>query len=151
MLLPVFMGSGPGGLAGPSPELEYRYYKAVTGSKETFADTMETGRRIWNMERAIRVMAGRHRDQEKFAPFMHMPGATFPISGPKPVYSNGKWSFESHNDLYLDREGVEQFKTHFYKLEGWDPKTGWPTKKTLEKLGMKNVADVMKSKGRLGV
>ncbi len=150
MLLPVFMGNGPGNLAGPSPELEYRYYKAVTGSKNSFADTMETGRKIWNMERAIRVMAGRHRDQEKFAPFMHMPGATFPISGPKPVYLNGKWSFENHNDLYLDREGVEQFKTHFYKLEGWDTKTGWPTKKTLEKLGMKNVADVMKSKGKLG-
>ncbi|NLA74246.1 MAG: hypothetical protein GX846_02015 [Deltaproteobacteria bacterium] len=149
MLLPEFISNGPGGLAGPSPELEYRYYKAVTGSKNTFADTIETGRKIWNMERAIRVMAGRHRDQEKFAPFMHMPGATFPLSGPKPVYTNGKWSFENQNDLYLDREGVEQFKTHFYKLEGWDTKTGWPTRKTLEKLGMKKVADVMKSKGRL--
>ena len=135
MLLPVFMNSGSDDIAGPSPELEYRYYKAVTGKNHSFADTMETGRKIWNMERAIRVMAGRHRDQEKFAPFMHMPGATFPISGPKPVYTNGKWSFESQNDLYLDRKGVEQFKTNFYKLEGWSEDKGWPTRKTLEGTG----------------
>ena len=102
------------------------------------------------MERAIRVMAGRHRDQEKFAPFMHMPAATFPIGGSKPVYVNGKWSFEDQNDLYLDREGVEQFKTHFYKLEGWNADNGWPTRKTLEGLGMKKVADKLASKGRLG-
>ncbi len=150
MMLPEFIGNGPHGIAGPSPELEYRYYKAVTGKDHTFADTMEIGRKIWNMERAIRVMAGRHRDQEKFAPFMHMPGATFPLSGPKPVYQKGKWDFESQNDLYLDRDGVEQFKTHFYKLEGWDVNTGWPTKKTLEGLGMKKVADAMAKKGKLG-
>ena len=147
MMLPNFM---VGGSAGPSPELEYRYYKAVTGSRNSFADTIEIGRKIWNMERAIRVMAGRHRDQEKFAPFMHMRGATFPLGGSKAVYQDGKWSFEGQNDLYLDREGVEQFKTHFYELEGWDIATGWPTRKTLEGLGMKKVADLMAAKGKLG-
>ena len=143
MMLPNF--------GGPSPEIEYRYYQVVTGSKKTFADTIETGRKIWNMERAIRVMAGRHRDKEQFAPFMFMPGATFNLGmGGKPVYQDGQWSFENQNDLYLDREGVELFKTNFYKLEGWDVKTGWPTRKTLEGLGMKKVADTMAAKGRLG-
>ena len=143
MMLPNF--------GGPSPEIEYRYYQVVTGSKKTFADTIETGRKIWNMERAIRVMAGRRRDKEQFAPFMFMPGATFNLGmGGKPVYQDGQWSFENQNDLYLDREGVELFKTNFYKLEGWDVKTGWPTRKTLEGLGMKKVADTMAAKGRLG-
>ncbi|NLT65161.1 MAG: hypothetical protein GXX84_00995 [Acidobacteria bacterium] len=150
MMLPSFIGRSADGIAGPSPDLEYRYYRAVMGDKKTFADTMETGRKIWNMERAIRVMAGRHRDHEQFAPFMYMPGATFAMGGSKPVYQDGKWSFENQNDLYLDREGVEAFKTHFYKLEGWDPATGWPTRKTLEGLGMKKIADVMASKGKLG-
>lgn len=142
MMLPNF--------GGPSPEIEYRYYRVVTGSKKTFADTIETGRKIWNMERAIRVMAGRHRDKEQFAPFMFMPGATFNMSGPKPVYVDGKWSFENQDDLYLDKEGVEFFKTNFYKFEGWDVKTGWPTRNTLEGLGMKKIADLMAAKGRLG-
>ena len=150
MMLPNFIGRSANGIAGPSPELEYRYYKAVTGSPNTFADTIQIGRKIWNMERAIRVMAGRHRDQEKFAPFMHMPGATFPIGGNQPVYQDGKWDYENQNDLYLDREGVEQFKTHFYRFEGWDVENGWPTRKTLEDLGMKKVADVMAARGKLG-
>jgi aldehyde:ferredoxin oxidoreductase len=103
------------------------------------------------MQRAIRVMAGRHRDNEKFAPFMHMPGATFMSLGNRPVYVDGKWSFENQDDMYLDKAGVEAFKTHFYKLEGWDASNGWPTRKTLDGLGMKKVADTMASKNKLGV
>ena len=112
MMLPNFIGRSANGIAGPSPELEYRYYQAVTGNKKTFADTIEIGRKIWNMERAIRVMAGRHRDKEQFAPFMFMPGATFMSLGNKPVYQDGKWSFEDQSDLYLDKAGVEEFKTN---------------------------------------
>jgi aldehyde:ferredoxin oxidoreductase len=150
MMLPNFIGRSAGGIAGPSPDLEYRYYQAVTGNNKTFADTIEIGRKIWNMERAIRVMAGRHRDKEQFAPFMFMPGATFMSLGNKPIYQDGKWSFEDQSDLYLDKNGVESFKTHYYQLEGWDSKTGWPTRKTLEDLGMKKVADTMAGKGKLG-
>ena len=150
MMLPNFIGRSANGIAGPSPELEYSYYQAVTGNKKTFADTMETGRKIWNMERAIRVMAGRHRDKEQFAPFMYMPGATFMSLGSRPVYQGGKWSFEDQGDLYLDKAGVEAFKNHYYKLEGWDVSNGWPTRKTLEGLGMKKVADTMAGKGKLG-
>jgi aldehyde:ferredoxin oxidoreductase len=95
-------------------------------------------------------MAGRRRDKEQFAPFMYMPGATFMSLGDKPVYQNGKWSFENQADLYLDKAGVESFKTHFYKLEGWDADTGWPTRKTLEGLNLKKVADTMAKKGKLG-
>jgi aldehyde:ferredoxin oxidoreductase len=150
MMLPNFIGRSANGIAGPSPELEYSYYQAVTGNKKTFADTMEIGRKIWNMERAIRVMAGRHRDKEQFAPFMYMPGATFMSLGSRPVYQDGKWSFEDQGDLYLDKAGVEAFKNHYYKLEGWDVSNGWPTRKTLEGLGMKKVADTMAGKGKLG-
>ncbi len=150
MMLPNFIGRSADGIAGPSPELEYRYYRAVMGDQETFADTMETGRRIWNMERAIRVMAGRHRDKEEFAPFMYMPGATFMGLGSRPVYQDGKWNFEDQSDLYLDKAGVELFKTNFYKLEGWGVDTGWPTRKTLEGLGMKRIADTMARNGKLG-
>jgi aldehyde:ferredoxin oxidoreductase len=41
-------------------------------------------------------------------------------------------------------------KTNYYELEGWDTNTGWPTKKTLEGVGLKHVADMLESKGRLG-
>jgi aldehyde:ferredoxin oxidoreductase len=142
MLLPQFSGN--------RHNQEHAYYQAVTGSKNTIADTIEIGRKIWNMERAIRVMAGRHRDKEQFAPFMYMPGATFSLGMSKPVYQNGSWSSENQNDLYLDKKGVEQFKTNFYKLEGWNVENGWPTRKTLEGLNLRKVADLMESKRKLG-
>jgi len=135
---------------GPSPDIEMRYYQAVTGGKESFAETMETGRKIWNLERAIRVVQGRHRSNEKFAPFMYMPGASYiTMTGGVPVYENGKWSWQTLLDMYLDDSGVELFKTNFYKLEGWDVNTGWPTRNTLEGLGLQRVADTMAGRGRL--
>jgi hypothetical protein len=70
--------------------------------------------------------------------------------GSRPVYQDGQWSFEDQSDLYLDKKGVELFKTNFYKLEGWGIDTGWPTRKTLEGLGMKQIADTMAGKGKLG-
>jgi aldehyde:ferredoxin oxidoreductase len=142
MLLPSF--------GGVSPDLEHRYYQAATGDKRSISDIIEVGRKIWNVHRAIRVMAGRHRDDEVFAPFMYMHGATFNMGGTKPIYQDGKWSFEDQSDLYLDREGVEQFKTHYYAQEGWDTSNGWPTRKTLDGLGLGKMADVRASKNRLG-
>jgi aldehyde:ferredoxin oxidoreductase len=82
---------------------------------------------------------------------MYMPGATFMGLGNRPVFEDGKWSFQAQDDLYLEKSGVEEFKTHLYKLEGWNPDTGWPTRNTLEELGMKKMADVMASKNKLGV
>ena len=52
--------------------------------------------------------------------------------------------------MFLDKSGVEQWKTHYYKCEGWDTSSGWPTRKTLEELGLKNVADTLESAGKLG-
>jgi aldehyde:ferredoxin oxidoreductase len=52
--------------------------------------------------------------------------------------------------MYFDKGGVEQWKTRYYQCEGWDTHTGWPTRKTLEELGLHNVADTLKSAGKLG-
>jgi len=67
-----------------------------------------------------------------------------------PIYENGKWRHDEAPDMYLDRKGVEDFKTHYYQLEGWDRDNGWPTRRTLEGYGLKRVADVMAERGKLG-
>jgi aldehyde:ferredoxin oxidoreductase len=134
-----------------TPEMEMNYYRAVTGSKSSFADTIEIGRKIWTLERSIRTMAGLSREQEVFFPYMYRPGAGgMAAFGGVPVYEDGKWRWDDLPDMYLDKGGVEEFKTHFYKLEGWDTAHGWPTRKTLEGYGMKHVADTMEKKGKLG-
>jgi aldehyde:ferredoxin oxidoreductase len=138
-------------LEGDSPEKEMMYYKAVTGKNDSFEDTMRVGQKIWTLERAIRVAHGRSRQTEDFFPYMYKPGASgFAIYGGVPIYENGKWRHDLAPDMYLDRKGVDDFKTHFYALEGWDKEHGWPTRKTLEDFGLKKVADVLKTKDKLG-
>ena len=140
-----------GGVGSESPEVEIEYYKAVTGKKDTFADTMEIGRKIWTLERAIRVMHGRSRRTEDFFPYMYRPGASGRVKyGGVPIYENGKWRSDSAPDMFLDRKGVEDFKSHFYALEGWDKEHGRPTRKTLEELSLGKVADTLASSGKLG-
>jgi aldehyde:ferredoxin oxidoreductase len=134
-----------------SPEIEMKYYTAVTGKKDTFADTMRIGQKTWTLERAIRVMHGRDRKAEVFAPFMYRPGASgMTFWGGVPIYENGKWRHDEAPDMYLDKQGVEDFKTHYYQLEGWDKENGWPTRRTLESYGLKRVADIMAERGKLG-
>ena len=67
-----------------------------------------------------------------------------------PMVVDGKWTYATGAGRTLDREKVEDFKTRFYKFEGYNPENGYPTRATLEKMGMNKVADVLQSKGKLG-
>ena len=113
---------------------------------------MRTGQKIWTLERAIRVMHGRSRQTEDFFPYMYMPGASGKTKyGGVPIYENGKWRSDPAPDMYLDRKGVDDFKSHFYALEGWDKEHGWPTRKALEDLGLKRMVKTLADAGKLGV
>ena len=50
----------------------------------------------------------------------------------------------------LDKSKFEEWKTIFYRLEGWNTKTGWPKRSTLEKMDMKFVADALQAAGGWG-
>ena len=132
-------------LIGYTPEGEPKFFNAVTGKNISFADGVEIGRRIWNLDRAIWILQGRHRDMEKFSGYVHK----MPHFGVVPAYEDGEWTIEQRS-IILDEAKVEEWKTHYYKLEGWDTSSGWPTEATLEGLDLGYVADKLKSKGKLG-
>jgi aldehyde:ferredoxin oxidoreductase len=67
-----------------------------------------------------------------------------------PGRRNGQWDYICVNERHLDRAQFEQFKTTYYKLEGWDPSTGWPTRETLESLELAEVAAVLAKNAKLG-
>jgi len=122
----------------------------------TFEEGIELGRRIWNLDRAIWVLQGRHRDVEKFAEYTYTTGAqpgttTYEAPYTMPVYEDGKWSYKSVAGRILDRDKFEDFKTRYYTLEGWDPASGWPTRETLAALDLGKVADELEQAGKLGV
>lgn len=152
---------GPGN-RGLTPEGELKFYRAVTGQNLSFEDSMEMGRRIFNLDKAIWTLQGRHRDMEKFAEFVYSVDSKGRVSYLHPqrppsywmtTKENEKWDYRNVVPRHLDRDKVEEWKTIFYELEGWDPKTGWQTRATLEALGLdrvlNRVIDELKSAGKL--
>ncbi len=135
-------------LEGATPEAEPKFFNAVTGKNLSFEEGLEIGRKIWNLDRAVWVLQGRHRNQEVHAGYVYK----VPTKAPYflPVHENGKWKYSTNQGRVLDRKRFEEWKTRYYKLEGWAPETGWPTAKTLGDLGLKHVADELGKNGRLG-
>lgn len=164
---------------GLTPEMEERYYAAVTGEDLSWEEVLEIGRRIWNFKRAILVLNGRHRDEEYFPPYPPYNCYVYTEGSPTlqwgsfnarmdhdrdrrgsvdfpplddymmkyGVYKDGKWEW-STEPFPLDKNKMDEFKTIYYDLEGWDTQTGWPTRNTLEGCGLEYVADVLEKQGK---
>jgi aldehyde:ferredoxin oxidoreductase len=104
-----------------------------------------------NVKRAIFVMQGRHKKMENFSGYYYRPGASYcGYATSLPILNGDKWEIQNCKELYFSREGVDQFKTHFYNVEGWNQESGWPTRKTLEGLNLKGVADYLQQNNKLG-
>jgi len=132
---------------GPTPEAEQRFWNAVTGDNKTFAESMELGHKIYTLDRSIWVLQGRHRDTEVFPDYIY----DQPTRGSEqPMYQNGAWSYDTGQGRKLSRDKFEDWKTRFYKFEGYNPENGYPTKKTLKKMNLDKVATLLKKKDRLG-
>ena len=93
---------------------------------------------------------------EKFSEFVytvdalgHSLIAGKPSSYYMPTKENGKWDYRNVVPRHLDSNKVEDWKTLFYELEGWDVKTGWQTRATLEASGLKNVVSELEAMGKL--
>jgi aldehyde:ferredoxin oxidoreductase len=108
---------------------------------------MELGHKIYTLDRAIWILQGRHRNTEVFPDYVY----DQPTRGSElPMYQNGKWSYDNGAGRKLDRDKFEDWKTRFYKFEGYNPENGYPTKKTLENMGLTKVADLLKKRDKLG-
>jgi aldehyde:ferredoxin oxidoreductase len=109
-------------------------FTAATGIPIDEAGLFDIGERICNLERAIVVRDGKSRENDIIPDFF------FKVPIPDGAQKGKK----------LDRKKFEKMKDEYYHLRGWDKATGYPTRSTLEKHGMKEVADVMKKYKKLG-
>jgi len=154
---PDFVNTNVSNFEGATGSLdagEQVFWNAVTGDAISFEEGIEIGRRIWNLDNAIWVLQGRHRDMVHFAPYIYKTiykkGEIFPFFMWTCRDDNGNWRYQDLMGRSLDREKVEEWKSIFYQLEGWDSKTGWPTRTTLEQMEMGYVADTLEAAGKLG-
>ena len=104
----------------------------ATGWDFTIDELMKTGDRIFNLCRAFNVREGITRKDDKLPKRFTEPLPEGPYKGeafPEDVF--------------------EKMLNHFYRLRGWDKKTGIPTRKKLEELELGYVADNLETLGKL--
>jgi aldehyde:ferredoxin oxidoreductase len=150
---PDFMNAYAPDLVGSTGIAEPKYLKAVTGKDFSFLDGINLGKKIWNLDHAIWTLQGRHRDMVHFADIVYNEIPKFNVHGLKPYmpgFEKGMWDYHYYGKRTLDRDKFDEFKTRFYKLQGWDPATGYPTGETLESLGLGYVAAELEQTGKLG-
>jgi len=100
-------------------------FSAATGVKMTETDLVTAGSRIVNLERCFNVREGCTRKDDVLP--QRMMEEPIP-DGPSKGMRNSPGELEKMLDEY-------------YSLRGWDKETGKPKRNTLEKLGLKDVAD----------
>ena len=150
---PDFINGHRPDYVGATGIVEPRYVKAVTGKDLSFEDGINLGRKIWNLDHAIWTLQGRHRDMVHFAENVYEEQPLMPLDvadAHLPGKEDGKWGYFGYSYRTLSKSGFDDFKTGFYELQGWDTDTGYPTRKTLESLGLGYVADELEQNGVLG-
>ncbi len=118
---------------GVNPDNMARLYGAATGIELSEEEMMLTGRRVCTIEKAFNVTRGATREHDNLPwRLMNEGAASGPLKGEK--------NSQEELDGMLDR---------YYELHGWDKKTSWPTRETLEMLDLKFVADYLEEIGKL--
>jgi len=106
--------------------LESRLYSAVTGIDMCLEESFQKGEMLCTLERALAVRDGRTRQDD----VLHS------------LYLEKE---DAGGRKYLG-EDLERSKSEYYGLMGWDVESGVPTRSTLERLGLKDVAEGLELK-----
>ncbi len=117
--------------------LEAKYFSLATGYVTSEAELDLIGERIFNLHRALTILQMKTRDMRNEHDTV-----------PDWVFEEGPEPFTPGSNR-LPREDVELAKDLFYAECGWN-REGLPTRATLERLGLKDVADRLAQAGLLG-
>ena len=102
-----------------------KLFYAATGVEMSTENLEKVGERIYNVERAFNVREGITKKDDI------LPNRMFDeavVNGPA-------------KGAIITRAKFEEMRERYYKLRGWDLESGIPTRRKLEELGLKDVAD----------
>lgn len=111
-------------------DLEAKFFQAVTGDETTQASLDLAAERIFTLHRAYTVKLMQTQDMRNEHDLIC--SWVFDKDPKIPVFTEGTDK--------MDREDMRQSLTMFYQEMGWDPELGCPTRETLNRLGLEDVA-----------
>ena len=114
------------------PATMAKVFNAVTGRALSAEDTMQIGERIVNLERAFNIREGLTRKDD-----------TLPKRFLEETLPDGPGKGQ--------KVKLEPMLDEYYQLRGWEKDNGFPTRKKLDELDLKEVADELESMGKLGI
>jgi len=123
------------------PVIAASYYKAVTGITITPQEFTRIGERVWNLQKAANVREGFARKDDEI-----------PASWLTEPIRSEEGDIYLHNYTKTKRIGKEEAKElldGYYDERKWDIAKGIPTKATLTKLGLADVAEDLEKRGLL--
>jgi aldehyde:ferredoxin oxidoreductase len=109
-------------------------YSAGKGMAMTGEGLLEAAQRGHAVERAFAAREGLTRDDD-----------TLPKRFMQEPLPEGRYKGEM-----VDTAKLEEMKTEYYTLRGWDPATGAPSQETFEKLGLGDMAESLKKETKEG-
>ena len=131
--------------------MESKLLSAVTGYQTTEAALNHAGERVWNLMRCIAVREGQTRKNDTLHASYFRPDdradpqqqiATEVFVGPA-----GQKKAESQAALRaVPKAAFEKAKDEYYRIRGWDERTGWPTGEKLKSLGLDDVVQELSEK-----
>jgi aldehyde:ferredoxin oxidoreductase len=110
-------------------------YSAATGLETTDDDLKTAAARILNVEKAFNLLNTDLSRKDDYPPPRD-------LQEPMPSGSAKGWKIE--------REKWDQLLDEYYEMNYWDKKTSFPTRKCLEDLNLKKVADDLEKIGKIG-
>jgi aldehyde:ferredoxin oxidoreductase len=115
--------------------LATRLYNACSGRNLSEEEMLMAGERAWNIEKAYNTRCGATRADDI------IPERFFkePLKGGGP--SGG---------TVVERDKFDTILEEYYEDRKFDPDTGLPTRAGLDRLGLKEIADDLEARGKLG-
>jgi aldehyde:ferredoxin oxidoreductase len=132
------------------PTLESQIVSAVLGNGIGEQELYGIGERTFNLQRAILVREGHCGRKFDTLPdhFFNLPVQYDQANADCLVPGKGG-EIVSRKGAVVDRREFEKMKDEYYQLRGWDVATGLQTRRTLEKLGLAEVARDLEGRGLL--
>ena len=118
-------------------DVEYSLFRAGTGTEWSAEDFERAAERVYTLERALTI---RHWNRDRAMDEMVLPSFEYLENWINPLLDRR---------YGLDREQFEPVMEEYYRLRGWDPVNGWPTREHLTRVGLDGVYDPMAKGARL--